>query len=83
MNGDNGLHSKANAVSTAKKLAKWAAGFGVLVGVGGAMKGSSTFVGKMLLSAIGAGTLAIILGGTYILSGLRIFEVKGAMRSLR
>ena len=33
MNEDNGLHSKPNAVSTAKKLAKWAAGFGVLVGV--------------------------------------------------
>lgn len=77
MNRDNGLHSKPNAVSTAKKLAKWAAGFGVLVGVGGAMKGSSTFVGKMLLSAIGAGTLVLILGGTTFLVVYGFLKLKG------
>ena len=77
MNGDNELHSKPNAVSTAKKLAKLAAIFGVLVGVGGAMKGSSTFVGKMLLSAIGAGTLVLILGGTTFLVVYGFLKLKG------
>ena len=77
MNGDNGSRSKSNAVTIAKKWATWPAGFGALVGVGGAMKGSSTFVGKMLLSAIGAGTLALILGGTTFLVVYGFLKLRG------
>ena len=77
MNGDNGLRSKPNSASIAKKWAMWPAGFGVLVGVGGAMKGSSTFVGKMLLSAIVAGTLALILGGTTFLVVYGFLKLRG------
>lgn len=61
MNGVN--VPKSNAVSIAKKWATWPAGFGALVGISGVMKGSGTLIGKMLLSVIVAGTLALILGG--------------------
>ena len=77
MSGDNGLCSKPNAVSIAKKLAKWAAGFGVLVGVGSAMKGSSTLIGKIRLSAIVAGTLAFILSGTTFLVVYGFLKLRG------
>ena len=64
MNVDNGLRSRSNAaVTIAKKWAIWSAGFGALFGVSGVLKGSGTLIGKMLLSAIVAGILALISGG--------------------
>ena len=59
---------KSDAFTVAKKWAAWSAGFGVFVGISGAMKGSATIPGKMLLGGFVGGTMAIILGGiTFLL----------------
>lgn len=55
--------TKPNAAAIAKKWATWPAAFGAVVGMSGAMKGSASPLGKMLLGTITAGMLALILGG--------------------
>jgi hypothetical protein len=78
MNVGNGLNSKSNAaISIAKKWAMWPAGFGALVGVSGVMKGSESLIGKILLSAIVAGTLALILGGITFLVVYGFLKLRG------
>jgi len=77
MNAGNGLRSKSNAVTIAKKWAMWSAGFGTLVGVSGIMKGAGTLIGKILLSAIVAGTLAVILGGITFLVVYGAVKLRG------
>jgi len=78
MHKDNGLRSKSNAaVTIAKKWALWSAGFGALVGISGVMKGSGTLIGKMLLSAIVAGTLALIFGGITFLVIYGFLKLRG------